>query len=140
MSAPVHVGFASLAVRDPRDPQNLIPIGALERSVILSTGAVLSGSLPERTGTLKLAVTVTLKDVERSHILQTLQQTKVWSAAGMGSHPAGYAANNLNLQNEAPGNQLLSKLSSASARDRIGGMSRTTAWGRIPPPLGGGWQ
>jgi transcriptional regulator with GAF, ATPase, and Fis domain len=45
----------------------------VERSVILSTGAVLSGSLPEPT--LKLARAVTLEDAERTHILQTLQQT-----------------------------------------------------------------
>src|SRR6266852_5117473 len=48
----------------------------IERSVILSTGAVLSGSLPEHTGTLKLSGTLTLKEAERSHIRQTLQQTK----------------------------------------------------------------
>src|ERR1700688_3436655 len=54
-----------------RELQNFI-----ERSVILSTGAVLSGSLPEVTGTLKLSAAVTLEEAERSHILQTLQQTK----------------------------------------------------------------
>ena len=54
-----------------RELQNFI-----ERSVILSTGAVLSGSLPEHTGTLKLFAPVTLEEAERSHILQTLQQTK----------------------------------------------------------------
>src|ERR1700719_672623 len=54
-----------------RELQNFI-----ERSVILSTGAVLSGSLPEVTGTLKLSSPVTLEQAERSHILQTLQQTK----------------------------------------------------------------
>ncbi len=53
-----------------RELQNII-----ERSVILSTGAVLSGSLPEHTGTLKLSGALTLKEAERSHILQTLQQT-----------------------------------------------------------------
>src|SRR6266481_4417948 len=42
--------------------------------------------------------------------------------------PAGYAANNLNLQNEAPGNQFYSKLISASA-SRVGGMSSSRAWG-----------
>jgi formate hydrogenlyase transcriptional activator len=52
-----------------RELQNLI-----ERSVILSTGSVLNGSLPEVTGTLSAAVT--LEDAERSHILQTLQQTE----------------------------------------------------------------
>src|SRR5467141_1409031 len=46
----------------------------IERSVILSTGAVLSGSLPEASGTLKLSATGTLEEAERSHILRTLQQ------------------------------------------------------------------
>src|SRR5713226_6453645 len=54
-----------------RELQNFI-----ERSVILSTGAVLSGSLPELTGTSKLSAPVTLEEAERSHILQTLQQTE----------------------------------------------------------------
>jgi formate hydrogenlyase transcriptional activator len=54
-----------------RELQNFI-----ERSVILSTGTVLTGSLPELTGTLKLSEAVTLEDAERSHILQTLQQTE----------------------------------------------------------------
>src|SRR2546426_8470980 len=46
-----------------RELQNFI-----ERSVILSTGAVLSGSPPEVTVTLKLSE-VTLEEAERSHIL-----------------------------------------------------------------------
>jgi formate hydrogenlyase transcriptional activator len=54
-----------------RELQNFI-----ERSVILSTGAVLSGSLPELTGTSKPSEALTLEDAERSHILQTLQQTE----------------------------------------------------------------
>jgi formate hydrogenlyase transcriptional activator len=54
-----------------RELQNFI-----ERSVILSTGAVLSGSLPEVASTLKLTAAVTLEEAERSHILQTLQQTE----------------------------------------------------------------
>ncbi len=58
-----------------RELQNLI-----ERSVILSTGAVLSGTvpggpLPEVTGMLALSAAVTLEEAERAHILQTLQQT-----------------------------------------------------------------
>jgi len=53
-----------------RELQNFI-----ERSVILSTGAVLSGSRPELTRTSKLSAPVTLEEAERSHILQTLQQT-----------------------------------------------------------------
>src|SRR5216684_329152 len=54
-----------------RELQNFI-----ERSIILSTGTVLRASPPEVTGTLKLAAVVTLEDAERSHILQTLQQTE----------------------------------------------------------------
>jgi formate hydrogenlyase transcriptional activator len=54
-----------------RELQNLI-----ERSVILSTGTVLSGSRPEVTGTLKASGAVTLGEAERSHIIQTLQQTE----------------------------------------------------------------
>jgi formate hydrogenlyase transcriptional activator len=54
-----------------RELQNLI-----ERSVILSTGSVLNGSVPEVTGTLKLSGAVTLEDAERSHILHTLRQTE----------------------------------------------------------------
>src|SRR5246127_1197541 len=47
-----------------RELQNFI-----ERSVILSSGAVLSGSLPELTGPSKLFAPVTLEEAERSHIL-----------------------------------------------------------------------
>jgi len=53
-----------------RELQNFI-----ERSVILSKGAVLNGSLTELTYT-KLSAPVTLEEAERSHILQTLQQTE----------------------------------------------------------------
>jgi transcriptional regulator with GAF, ATPase, and Fis domain len=53
-----------------RELQNFI-----ERSVILSSGVVLSGSLPEFTGTSKLSKAVTMEEAERSHILQTLQRT-----------------------------------------------------------------
>ncbi|MCU1262671.1 MAG: transcriptional regulator, NifA subfamily, Fis Family [Bryobacterales bacterium] len=53
-----------------RELQNFI-----ERSVILSTGAVLGGSLPQVTGTSNLSAAVTLEEAERSHILQTLEQT-----------------------------------------------------------------
>jgi len=48
----------------------------MERSVILSTGSVLSGLLPEVTGTLTLSAAVTLEDAERSHILHILEQTE----------------------------------------------------------------
>jgi formate hydrogenlyase transcriptional activator len=54
-----------------RELQNFI-----ERSVILSTGAVLTGSLPEFTGTSQLSGAGTLEEAERSHILQALQQTE----------------------------------------------------------------
>jgi formate hydrogenlyase transcriptional activator len=60
-----------------RELQNLI-----ERSVILSTGVVLSGSLPVLPPTTQdgskwsnASTPVTLEDAERSHILETLQQT-----------------------------------------------------------------
>jgi formate hydrogenlyase transcriptional activator len=78
-----------------RELQNLI-----ERSIILSTGGVLSGSLPELTSTSKLAAVVTLEDAERSHILQTLQQT-----AGIVGGPDG-AASRLGL----PRTTLISKM------------------------------
>jgi len=62
-----------------RELQNCI-----ERSVILSTGVVLSGSLPELTHTTqdgwkwsKSPTHVTLEQAESSHILHALQQTKV---------------------------------------------------------------
>jgi transcriptional regulator with GAF, ATPase, and Fis domain len=60
-----------------RELQNFI-----ERSVILSTGPVLTGSLPDLSITthddpkeLQLSGPVTLDQAARSHILQTLQQT-----------------------------------------------------------------
>jgi formate hydrogenlyase transcriptional activator len=65
-----------------RELQNFI-----ERSVILATGAVLSGSLPELTGPLKLSGAVTLEEAVRSHILQTLRQTE-----GVVGGPNGAAA------------------------------------------------
>jgi formate hydrogenlyase transcriptional activator len=80
-----------------RELQNFI-----ERSVILSAGAVLNGSLPEfnlaahpelnfaghhDSKGLKLRAPVTLEDAERSHILQTLLQT-----AGVVGGPNGAAA------------------------------------------------
>ena len=36
---------------------------------------MLSGSLPELTGTSKVSAPVTLDEAERSHILETLEQT-----------------------------------------------------------------
>jgi formate hydrogenlyase transcriptional activator len=53
-----------------RELQNFI-----ERSVILSKGSVLNGSLPESPCTQKSGAPVTLEDAERSHILHTLQRT-----------------------------------------------------------------
>jgi formate hydrogenlyase transcriptional activator len=53
-----------------RELQNFI-----ERSVILSTGALLSGPLPQLTGMANSSAPVTMEDAERSHILQALQQT-----------------------------------------------------------------
>ncbi|HEY6768538.1 MAG TPA: sigma 54-interacting transcriptional regulator [Candidatus Sulfotelmatobacter sp.] len=61
-----------------RELQNFI-----ERSVILSSGAVLTGSLPEPTHTTheasrwsKASTPITLEQMERLHILQVLEQTK----------------------------------------------------------------
>ena len=72
-----------------RELQNLI-----ERSVILSTGTVLNGSLPEPTNTThddsqgpKLSAPVTLEQAQRSHILDTLRQTE-----GVVGGPNGAAA------------------------------------------------
>src|ERR1700675_3318955 len=65
-----------------RELQNFI-----ERSVILSTGAVLNGSLPELTYTPKSDALITLEEAERSHILQTLLRTE-----GVVGGPNGAAA------------------------------------------------
>jgi len=54
-----------------RELQNFI-----ERSVILCKGSVLCGSLPEVTSTAKACAPITLQDAERTHILQTLEQTQ----------------------------------------------------------------
>src|SRR3984957_5093641 len=54
-----------------RELQNFI-----ERSVILSNGPVLNGSLSNLTYASKPSAPVTLEEAERSHILQTLQQTE----------------------------------------------------------------
>jgi transcriptional regulator with GAF, ATPase, and Fis domain len=54
-----------------RELQNFI-----ERSVILSNGAVLNGSLSNLSSGSKASAPVTLEEAERSHILQTLQQTE----------------------------------------------------------------
>jgi formate hydrogenlyase transcriptional activator len=65
-----------------RELQNLI-----ERSVILSTGAVLNGPLPEFRRGPKSSVPVTLEDAERLQILQALKQTE-----GVVGGPNGAAA------------------------------------------------
>jgi formate hydrogenlyase transcriptional activator len=65
-----------------RELQNFI-----ERSLILSTGPVLSGSLPDVTGRSKLSSAVTLEEAERSHILNTLEKTE-----GVVGGPNGAAA------------------------------------------------
>ena len=54
-----------------RELQNLI-----ERSVILSTGVVLNGLPPNPLAPPELPGAMTLEEAERSHILQTLKQTK----------------------------------------------------------------
>src|ERR1700733_177732 len=58
-----------------RELQNLV-----ERSVILSTGAVLHGSMHEINDRIRLdskpSVPLTLQQAERSHILRTLEQTE----------------------------------------------------------------
>ena len=79
--------FMSVLVRyswpgNVRELQNFI-----ERSVILSTGAVLNGPLPEFRCGPKSSAPVTLEDAERSQILQTLQQ-----AQGVVGGPNGAAA------------------------------------------------
>src|ERR1700723_2588559 len=68
--------FIGAAVRhswpgNVRELQNLI-----ERSVILSTGDVLSGSLPELRVTSNLSAPVRLDEAVCSHILQTLRETE----------------------------------------------------------------
>src|SRR5271163_2140890 len=65
-----------------RELQNFI-----ERSVILATGAVLNGPLPEFRRGPKSSAPVTLEEAERSQILQTLQQTE-----GVVGGPNGAAA------------------------------------------------
>src|SRR6202051_4786271 len=65
-----------------RELQNFI-----ERSVILSTGGVLNGSLPKLTSAPKSSEPVTLEDADRSHILQALL-----GAEGVVGGPNGAAA------------------------------------------------
>ena len=65
-----------------RELQNFI-----ERSVILSKGPVLTGSLSDLTRAQKASAPVTLEEAESSHILQTLLQT-----GGVVGGPNGAAA------------------------------------------------
>jgi formate hydrogenlyase transcriptional activator len=60
---------------------------SIERAVILSTGTVLRGSAPKLTSPLNVSKAVTLADADRSHIVQTLNQTD-----GMVGGPDGAAA------------------------------------------------
>ena len=68
--------FMSVLVRHswPGNVRELLNF--VERSVILSTGAVLNGPIPEFRRGPKSFAPVTLEDAERSQILQTLQQTE----------------------------------------------------------------
>jgi transcriptional regulator with GAF, ATPase, and Fis domain len=59
-----------------RELQNFI-----ERSVILSKGPVLDGSLSDLSYTQKASAPVTLEEAESSHILQTLRET-LWVVGG----------------------------------------------------------
>jgi formate hydrogenlyase transcriptional activator len=59
----------------------------IERSVILSKGPVLNGALSDLTYAAKTSAPVTMEDAERSHILETLQQTE-----GVVGGPNGAAA------------------------------------------------
>ena len=65
-----------------RELQNFI-----ERSVILSNGAILNGSLPELAYAPKSRAPVTLEEAERRHIVQTLMRTE-----GVVGGPNGAAA------------------------------------------------
>jgi formate hydrogenlyase transcriptional activator len=65
-----------------RELQNFI-----ERSVILSNGAILNGSLPELAYASKSRAPMTLEEAERRHILQTLMRTE-----GVVGGPNGAAA------------------------------------------------
>jgi formate hydrogenlyase transcriptional activator len=80
--------FIAACVRHPwpgnvRELQNVI-----ERSVILTNGPVLNGSLWTVSCAPKASAPVTLEEAERSHILQVLQQTDgvVGGRAGAAAH------------------------------------------------------
>jgi formate hydrogenlyase transcriptional activator len=114
-----------------RELQNFI-----ERSVILSKGPVLNSSLSALTHTPKTSVPLTLEDAERSHILQTLQQTQ-----GVVGGPDGAAAR-LGLRRTT----LISKMRRLCIKRGQGSASPTRAVGSAPrsedprlgiPPPGG---
>src|SRR2546425_9865108 len=109
-----------------REFQNLI-----ERSVILSTGAVLSGSLPELTRTTRdgsqwseTSPPVTLEEAERAHILQTLQETNGVIGGRNG------AATRLGL----PRTTLIHKMK--RLRITVASVPTSESIPRIPPPSG----
>jgi transcriptional regulator with GAF, ATPase, and Fis domain len=106
-----------------RELQNFI-----ERSVILSTGAVLNGPLPKLTYTIhdgskgpKLSAPVTLEQAEHSHILQALLQTE-----GVVGGPNGAAA-----QLGLPRTTLIAKMRrlGISPFQRPSAPARATAYG-----------
>ena len=102
-----------------RELQNFI-----ERSVILSNGPVLNGSLPDLTCAAKASAPVTLEEAERSHILQTLGQTE-----GVVGGPNGAAARlglprtTLISKMKRLGINTRAKLSVSGASSSVGGMS-----------------
>ena len=107
-----------------RELQNFI-----ERSVILSTGVVLHGSVPELTHMTpdgsegsKSSAPVTLKQAESSHILETLQQTE-----GVVGGPNGAAAR-LGL----PRTTLIAKMKrlGINSRQSAEALVRPAAWAR----------
>jgi hypothetical protein len=99
----------------------------MERTVILSTGAVLSCSLPAVTGTAKLSAGATLQEADRSHILQTLERTE-----GVVGGRNGAAADDFDLQDEAVGYRSEAKLSIAGASSGFGPHRREPIFWNVP--------
>jgi hypothetical protein len=99
-----------------RELQNLI-----ERSVILSEGSVLNGSLSDLTRAPRTSAPLTLEDAERSHIVKTLQQTEgvVGGPAGCG-RPPGSAPDDIDLHDATAGYQSRAILSVAGASSSVG--------------------
>jgi len=120
--------FMAALVRHPwpgniRELQNFI-----ERSVILSTGPVLNGSLPEVSRASKESAPITMEQADRSHILQTLLRTE-----GVVGGPNGAAAR-LGLKRTTlismmrrlginPGRSLALKARSVASVHELGGAS-----------------